>query len=311
MDDGHNNGYTVEGHLPRVNTLAHNALNMPEFMDSQVHLALGNLFFRAPSPNWSALDSTLPFVWKLWCSFVSLSPWFTLFSLHPHGIVIYSLATMTRKRDRPRRGSAWYTHKARRQRKENMERALSLVTSILRKKARADQLALHTIIAETGAGCSSETTTIQSEIRPVEGVADAFPTCYVEEVPFMDLETTLEPQAMEMFHQDGSGPKFALADDILGCIVEEIPWPGDYNPTSHARQATVEEASRDKAREEEDADEKRPARKEEVASVELMELEAGDGVEGEMRDFFSTEKIRNFINLVQNYIRRYILTIKK
>jgi hypothetical protein len=125
---------------------------------------------------------------------------------------------------------------------------------------------------------------IHSEIRPVEGVVDAFPTHYVEEVSFMDLETTLEPQAMETFHQDGSGPKFALADDIPGCIVEEIPWLGDYSPTSHARQATIEEASRDKARAEEDADENRPARKEEVASAELMELEVDDGVEGEMRD---------------------------
>jgi hypothetical protein len=108
---------------------------MPEFMDSHVHLALGSLFFRVPGLNWSALASALPFVWKLWCSFVSLSPWFTLISLHPHGIVIYSLATMTRKRGKPRRGSAWYTHKAQRQRKENMGQALSLATSILRKKA--------------------------------------------------------------------------------------------------------------------------------------------------------------------------------
>jgi hypothetical protein len=284
MVDGHNNRYTVEGHLPRANTLAHSALSMPGFMDSQVHLALGNLFFRAPGQSWSALASALPFVWELWCSSVSFSPWFTLISLHPHCIVIYSLAIMTRKRGRPRRGSAWYTHKAQRQRKEKLERALSLATSILRKKARADQLALHAIIAETGAGCSSETTTIQSEIRPEDGVADAFPTCYVEEIPFMELATTPEPQAMETNHQDGSGPKFALADDIPGCIVEEIPWPGDYSPTSHARQATFEEVNRDKDRAEENADENNPARKEEAAGAELMELEAGGGATVEMRD---------------------------
>jgi hypothetical protein len=236
MVDGLNNIYTVEGHLPRANTLAHSALSMPGFMDSQVNLAFGNLFFRAPGQSWSALASALPFVWELWCSSVSFSPWFTLISLHPHCIVIYSLAIMTRKRGRPRRGSAWYTHKAQRKRKEKLERALLLVTSILRKKAQADQLALHAIIAETGVGCSSDTTTIQSKNRLEDGVVDAFPSCYVEEISFMEeLATTPEPQAMETNHQDGSGPKFALADDIPGCIVEEIPWSGEYSPTSHVR----------------------------------------------------------------------------
>ena len=75
-----------------------------------------------------------------------------------------------------------------------MERSLLLATSILRKKAQAEQLALHAIIAETGAGCSSETTTIKSENRPEDGVVNAFPTCYVEEISFMEeLETAPEP----------------------------------------------------------------------------------------------------------------------
>jgi hypothetical protein len=151
MVDDHNSRYTVEGHLPRVNTLAHSALSMTGFMDSQVNPVFGNLYFRAPGQSWFALASALPVVWELWCSSVSFSSWLTLISLHPLCIVIYPLAIMTRKRGRPRRGSAWYTHKAQRQRKEKLERALSLATSILRKKARADQLALHAIIAETGA----------------------------------------------------------------------------------------------------------------------------------------------------------------
>jgi hypothetical protein len=281
MVDGHNNRYTVEGHLPRVNTLAHSALSMTGFMDSQVNPAFGNLVFRAPGQSWYALASALPIVWELWCSSVSFSSRLTLISLHPHCIVIYSLAIMTRKRGRPRRGSAWYTHKAQRQRKEKLEHALSLATSILRKKERADQLALHAIIAETGDGCSSETTAIKSGNRPEDGVADAFPTCYVEEIPFMeDLATTPEPQAMEANYQDGSSPKIDLADDIPGCIVEEIPWPGDHSPTSHAMQVTVEEETRDKARAEENADENSPVRKEEAAGTELMELEAGDGADG-------------------------------
>jgi hypothetical protein len=198
MVDGHNNSYTVEGHLPRANTLAHSALSMTGFMDGQVTSAFGNLFFHVPGQSGSALASALLIVWELWCSSVSFSSRLTPISLHPHCIVIYSLAIMTRKRGRPRRGSAWYTHKAQRQRKEKLERALSMATSILRKKARAEQLALHAIIAETGAGCSSETTTIKPGDRQEDGVADAFPTCYVEEIPFMeDLATTPEPQAME------------------------------------------------------------------------------------------------------------------
>jgi hypothetical protein len=141
---------------------------------------------------------------------------------------------MARKRGRPRRGSAWYTHKAQRQRKEKLERALAMVTSILQKKARAEKLAQLAIIVETGAGCSSEAMAIKPGDRQEDGAEDAFPTCYVEEDPFMeDLSTTQEPRAMEATHRDESSPKFALVDDILGCIVEEIPWPGDYNPTSH------------------------------------------------------------------------------
>jgi hypothetical protein len=186
---------------------------------------------------------------------------------------------MTRKRGRPRRGSARYTHKAQRQRKENLERALSMATSILQKKPRAEQLAMHAIIAETGAGCSSETTTI----KPGDSQEDVFPTYYVEEISFMeDLATTPEPQAVEAKHQDGSGPK--IADDIPRCIVEEIPWPGDYSPTSHAMQATREEETREKTRAEANVDKNSSARKEEGDGAELMELEAGIGATVELRD---------------------------
>jgi hypothetical protein len=101
--------------------------------------------------------------------------------------------------------------------------------------------------------------------RLEDGAADAFPTCYVEEIPFMEeLATTPEPQAMAANSQDGSGPKNELAEDIPGCIVEEIPWMDDYSPTSHVVQATIEEEARDKACAEENADETRPAMKEEA-----------------------------------------------
>jgi hypothetical protein len=116
----------------------------------------GNLLFHKPGQSGSDLAQALLCVWELWCSLASFS-----FRLQPHCIIIHSLEIMARKWGRSRRGSAWYTHKAQRQRKEKLEHALVMVTSILRKKARAKKLALHAIIAETGAGCSSEATAIK------------------------------------------------------------------------------------------------------------------------------------------------------
>jgi hypothetical protein len=98
-----------------------------------------------------------------------------------------------------------------------------------------------------------------------------------------ELATTPEPQAMVANYQDGSGPKIELADDIPGCIIEEIPWMGDYNPTSHAVQEMFEEETQDKACVEENTDEKNPPRKEEAAGAELLELEVGDGTTVEVR----------------------------
>jgi hypothetical protein len=121
----------------------------------------GILLFHVPGQSGFALAPALLFIWELWCSPASFSSRLTPFSLQPLCIVIHSLAIMARKRGRSRRGSAWYTHKAQRQRKEKLERALAMATSILRKKARAEKLALHAIIAETGARCSSEATTIK------------------------------------------------------------------------------------------------------------------------------------------------------
>jgi hypothetical protein len=236
----------------------------------------GILLFYVPGQSRSALAPALLFFWEPWCNPTSFSSWLIHFSLQPLCTIIYSPTTMARKRGRPRRGSAWYTHKAQRQRKEKLERALAMATSILRKKARAEKLALLAIIAETGAGCSSEATTIKPGDRQEDGAEDAFPTCYVEEDPFMeDLSTTQEPRAMEATHRDESGPKFALADDIPGCIVEEIPWPGDYSPTSHDMQVTRADVN---------ADNNRSARKDEVDGAEQMELDAGIGATVELRD---------------------------
>ena len=98
-----------------------------------------------------------------------------------------------------------------------------------------------------------------------------------------ELATTPEPQAMVANYQDGSGPKIELADDIPGCIIEEIPWMGDYNPTIHAVQEMFEEETQDKACVEENTDKKNPPRKEEAAGAELLELEVRDGTTVEVR----------------------------
>jgi hypothetical protein len=146
---------------------------------------------------------------------------------------------MARKRGRPRRGAAWNAHKAQRRRKEQLERALALATSILRKKARAEKLALLATIAESGAGCSRDATTITPGDRQEAGTEDEFPTCFVVEDPFMeDLSIAEKPRAIEATHREERRPNLALEDDIPGCIVEEIPWPGDNNPTSHDMQVT-------------------------------------------------------------------------
>jgi hypothetical protein len=80
---------------------------------------------------------------------------------------------------------------------------------------------------------------------------------------------------MEATHRAESNPKFTLADDIPGCIVEEIPWPGDYSPTSHDMQVTRADVN---------VDNNRSARKDEVDGAEKMELDTGIGATVELRD---------------------------
>jgi hypothetical protein len=141
---------------------------------------------------------------------------------------------MARKRGRPRRGAAWNAHKEQRRRKEQLERALALATSILRKKARAEKLALLATIAESGAGCSQDATAITPGDREEAATEDEFPTCIVVEDSFMeDLSIAEKPRAIEATHREECRPNLAQEDDIPDCIVEEIPWLGDNSPTSH------------------------------------------------------------------------------
>lgn len=119
-----------------------------------------------------------------------------------------------------------------------MERALALATSILRKKARAEKLALLANIAEPGAGYSRDVKTNTPEDRQDAGNEEEFPPCVVVEEPFMEDLTIVEKTcATEATHQEKRTPIPAQDNYIPGCIVEEIPWPGDDNVSSHDIQA--------------------------------------------------------------------------
>jgi hypothetical protein len=63
------------------------------------------------------------------------------------------------------------------------------------------------------------------------------PTCIVEEDPSIgDLPCMEVPRAMEC-----SVRTLIREDEVLGCLVEEIPWPGN-SPSPHAEEPTDNEA---------------------------------------------------------------------
>jgi hypothetical protein len=123
MVSSHYSSSTEAGLLPRVNALAQPTFNMTEIRRSHAMSSHENLKVRTPGQSWFIFVLDLPAGWELWCSFLYIS-------IHPS-------SAMTRKRGKPRRGSAWYTHKDQRQRRQNLERALSMATSILRQRVRA------------------------------------------------------------------------------------------------------------------------------------------------------------------------------
>jgi hypothetical protein len=157
---------------------------------------------------------------------------------------------MARKRGKPRRGSAWEAHKAQRLRKEQLERALALATSILRKNARAEKRARLATIAESGAGCSRDVKEKVPEARQEKapgarqevGIEEEFPPCIVEEIPFTEDLTTMEFTRVATKREDCK-PTPALVDYIPGCIVEEIPWPGNDNCSCHTASTKVAEVA--------------------------------------------------------------------
>jgi hypothetical protein len=152
------------------------------------------------------------------------------------GTCIHYPVSMVRERARSRRGSAWDAHRAQRRRKKQLECALSLASSILRKKAREERRRLLDTIVEQKAGCSREGLISKlSNVRDAEPEV-ALPTCIVEEDPSIgDLPCIEAPRAME-----SSVRALIREDDVPGCIIEETPWPGDL-PSFHAEKTTDNE----------------------------------------------------------------------
>jgi hypothetical protein len=238
MQDSHNSSSAMGGLLPRATIYELGVLSKFEVKGGYGFSKSGYSLSFAPA-------SALLLVWRLWCSSALLAPWFTILSwsigtdppacalnwLPPSSWpscfsrralcnLTYPQDNMTRKRGTPRRGSAWNAHKAQRRRKEHFERALVMATSLLRKKARAEEKALLSTIAEKEAGRSSADT-----VKMEDDTEELYPACIVEEDPNLEDLTTMEaPCDTVRSGREESKPNSGLDADFPGCIVEEVPW---------------------------------------------------------------------------------------
>ena len=125
---------------------------------------------------------------------------------------------MPRKRGVPRRGSAWYARKEQRKRREQLERALVMATSILRQRARAEEKALLSTIAKEQLGSSSLDT-----VKIEESTEQLYPACIVEEdLALADLTAMAMPsdKVTEPCRGDGNH-MLKMDDEAPGCIIEE------------------------------------------------------------------------------------------
>jgi hypothetical protein len=201
---------------------------------SAMHFGEGSLFAGKTCLGRLAWDLHLLL---LWSGTFSLALCFT-------GVGIHDPVSMVRERARSRRGSAWDAHRAQRRRKQQLERALSLASSILRKKAREERRRLLDTIVERKAGCSRDGFTSNlNNVRDIEHEVE-LPTCIVEEDPSIgDLPCMEVPRAMEC-----SVRTLIREDEVPGCLVEEIPWPGD-SPSPHAEEPTDNEARAEQRKE--------------------------------------------------------------
>jgi hypothetical protein len=137
----------------------------------------------------------------------------------------------------PRRGSAWYARKEQRQRREQLERALVMATSMLRQRARAEEKALLSTIAEKEIGRSSLDT-----VKLEDSTEQLYPACIVEEDLTLEDLTTMEEPSDRVRSCSGDGNHILRVDaDFPGCIVEEeVPWQ-DMETTADAGGAQDDE----------------------------------------------------------------------
>jgi hypothetical protein len=227
MGAGHYSRPPDERLLPRAKVSALQALSMAELKRGQVQPSHKKMKAKRSGRSRLILALKLPADCKLWCVFL--------------GVLSYthSSSTMPRERGKPRRGSAWHTHAAHRQRRQHMERALSLENSILRQRARVARFALHAPIIESATEKRAQTppaldnwqpTDIKREENPPPApetqagsslrgkIEEDFPTCYIEEIPCPEnTSTALEPQARDK-------TRGRLCEDIPTCYVEEVPY---------------------------------------------------------------------------------------
>jgi hypothetical protein len=147
---------------------------------------------------------------------------------------------MARKQGTPRRGAAWAAQKEQRRCKDQLERALALATSILRQRARAERIERLATIVALNVGCSSDSRGMALGVLQNSGSKEEFPPCIIEEDPSLALSMG-DPSFCEKTHAEThpEACKFnlTLLDDTPGCIVEEVPWPGDENCSCLGAQA--------------------------------------------------------------------------
>jgi hypothetical protein len=187
----------------------------------------------APCRRWFVRDLHPLLLWYK----TSCLAWFWL------GIGGFCSVSMVREHARPRRGSAWDALRAQRRRKKQLECAISLASSILRKKAREERRKLLDIIAERKAEGNREGSCSNLSNDRDAAPEVALSTCIVEEVPAIgDLPCLEAPQAM-------ASPVRALIcyDYVPGCIVEEVPWTDD-SPSLHAEKTLGNEMREEKSK---------------------------------------------------------------
>jgi hypothetical protein len=199
-----------------------------------------NMKARKPGHSWFILVLNLPADCELWCILICISPTLEVPSIH-------SSSAMPRERGKPRRGSAWHTHTAHRQRRQHFERALTMANSILRQRARVARMALYATVTEPAMERRAHTPPALDNWKPTgmkreeipatepdtqagsclkEEPEEEFPICYAEEIPCPDdMATTLEPPATEKKRR-------RLCEDIPTCYVEEVTYEDEVSKSA-------------------------------------------------------------------------------